>query len=74
MEQTRLMNYQDIYVVEDFEEAEQFRYEHNNEPVEVGTAVAYDRPFVGMPGSKPADRELVRQLVCFDGIYFQSDD
>ena len=38
------MKHDDIFVVDDFEEAEQFRYEHNDEPVEVGTAVAYDRP------------------------------
>ena len=81
------MKYSDIYVVEDFEEAEQFRYEHNDEPVEVGTAVGYDRPFVGMPGDKAPigpdgkpswkmdkkDMPVV-QLVCFDGIYFQSDE
>jgi hypothetical protein len=81
-----MMNYKDIYVVEDFEEAEQFRYEHNDEPVEVGTAVAFDRPFVGMPGDKAPvvngkhtwkmDKQdmPVTQLVCFDGIYFQSDE
>jgi len=81
-----MMNYKDIYVVEDFEEAEQFRYEHNDEPVEVGTAVAFDRPFVGMPGDKAPvvngkrtwkmDKQdmPVTQLVCFDGIYFQADE
>ena len=71
----------DIYVVEDFEEAEQFRYVHNDQPVEVGTAVAYDRPFVGMPGDKPpppgwkmSKQDMpVRQMVCFDDIYFQED-
>ena len=80
------MNYKDIYVVEDFEEAEQFRYEHNDEPVEVGTAVAFDRPFVGMPGDKAPvvngkrtwkmDKQdmPVTQLVCFDGIYFQQEE
>ncbi len=72
----------DIYVVEDFEEAEQFRYEHNDQPVEVGTAVAYDRPFLGMPGDKPPaggwrrrqpeDMSVV-QMVCFDDIYFRGD-
>ena len=67
------MNYKDIYTVDTFEEAEQFRYEHNDQPVEVGTAVAYDRDFVGMPGSKPSEREKCRQLVCFEGIYFQQD-
>lgn len=69
------MKHDDVYVVMSFEEAEQFRYEHNNKPVEIGTAVAYDRPFVGMPGSRHSllgDR--CRQLVCFDGIYFQADD
>ena len=80
------MNYQDIFVVEDFDEAEQFRYEHNDRPVEVGTAVAYDRPFVGMPGDKAPigpdgkpswkmtkEEMPVMQLVCFDGIYYQED-
>jgi hypothetical protein len=57
------MNYQDIYVIEDFEEAEQFRYEHNDQPVEVGTPVAFDHLSNG---------EL--EMVCFEGIYFQSDE
>ena len=80
------MNYQDVFVVEDFDEAEQFRYEHNDQPVEVGTPVAYDRPFVGMPGDKAPvvngkrtwnmDKKdmPVMQLVCFDGIYFQQEE
>lgn len=79
------MNSTDVYVVEDFDEAQQFRYVHNDQPVEVGTAVAYDRPFVGMPGEKAPlvngkrtwkmDKKdmPVLQLVCFDDIYFQSD-
>lgn len=80
-------NYKDIYVVEDFEEASQFRYEHNDETVEVGTAVAFDRPFVGMPKEKAPigadgrkswkmskEEKPVRQMVCFDGIYFQEND
>lgn len=54
------MNYQLIYVVEDFEEAAQFRYEHNDETVEVCTAVGYEHPEHG--------------LRCFDGIYYQPDD
>ena len=53
------MKYEDIYVVEDFDEAEQFRYEHNDMTVEVGTPVGYE----GNQG-----------LVCFNGIYFQSDE
>ena len=81
------MKHDDIFVVDDFEEAEQFRYEHNDEPVEVGTAVAYDRPFVGMPGEKApigkdgkpswkmAKKDMpVMQMVCFDGIYFMQDE
>ena len=53
------MNYQDVFVVEDFDEAEQFRYEHNDQAVEVGTAVGYE--------STSGD------LICFDGIYFQEE-
>lgn len=81
------MKYSDIYVVETFEEAEEFRYEHNDEVVEVGTPVAYDRPFVGMPGDKAPigkdgkrswamsdEDKPVMQMVCFDGIYFQPDE
>jgi len=56
-----MMNYQDIYVVDDFEEAEQFRYKHNDQPVEVGTAVGYDNH---QHGTDTID------LVCFEGIYF----
>ena len=54
------MNYTEIYIVESFDEAEQFRYEHNDQVVEVGTAVGYE--------SRTGD------LVCFDGIYYQSED
>lgn len=64
------MNYTDIHVVETFEEAEQFRYEHNDQPVEVGTAVGYD-DFNVAPATVPA---LKVELVCFDGIYFQDND
>ena len=77
-----MMSYKstDIYVVEDFDEATQFRYTYNDQPVEAGTAVAYDRPFVGMPGEKPPPggwnpkHKPVMQMVCFDDIYFQSDE
>ena len=76
-----MRNSSDIFVVEDFEEAQQFRYVHNDQPVEVGTAVGYDQPFVGMPGEKPppggwasmSDKPVMR-LVCFEDIYFQTDD
>ena len=63
MEQKGIMNYQDIYVVDTFEEAEQFRYKHNDQPVEVGTAVGYD---------KQVDNNTV-DLVCFEGIYFDDE-
>ena len=76
------ITYSDISVVEDYDEASLFRYEHNDQPVEVGTPVAYDRPFVGMPGDKAPivngkrtwkmDKQDMpcMQMVCFDGIYF----
>ena len=57
------MNYQDIHVVDTFEEAEQFRYKHNDQPVEVGTAVAYD---------KQTDDNTI-DLVCFEGIYYTDE-
>ena len=53
------IKYEDVYVIEDFDEAEQFRYEHNDQAVEVGTAVGYE--------SASGD------LICFDGIYFQEE-
>jgi hypothetical protein len=56
------MNYQDIYVVDSFEEAEQFKYNDTGESVEVGTAVAYD---------VQRGDEIV--LTCFEGIHFDSD-
>ena len=58
------MNYQDIVVVEDFEEAQQFRYEHNDEPVEVCTPVGYE-------GKTLSGKDA---LICFDGIYFQDSE
>lgn len=56
------MNYQDIYVVDSFEEAEQFKYEQTGESVEVGTPVAYDK----WDG-------ITCTLTCFEGIYFSDD-
>ena len=73
------MKYTDVIVVEDFEEAEQFRYEHNDEVVEVGTAVGYDRPVVGMPGQSPPaggwdmSHKPGMELVCFGGIYYDPE-
>jgi hypothetical protein len=58
------MNYQDIYVVDTFEEAEQFKYCHNDQSVEVGTAVGYDSHI--MDGDKI-------DLICFNGIYFTDE-
>jgi len=60
------MTYEDVYVVDSFEEAEQFRYEHNDEAVEVGTAVGYDKPKRCMSTGKL----LSVDLHCFTGIYF----
>ena len=60
------MTYEDVYVVDTFEETEQFRYEHNDEPVEVGTAVGYDKPKRCMATGKV----LSVDLHCFRGIYF----
>ena len=57
------LDYQDIYVVDTFEEAEQFRYEHNDQPVEVGTAVGYDT----------VTKEGAVDLCCFKGIYFTQE-
>jgi hypothetical protein len=59
-------HYKDIYVVETPEEAEEFRYEHNNERVEIGTPVGIDKP---SSGRFPWLSEC--KLHCFDGIYFQ---
>lgn len=63
------MRHDDIYVVDTFEEAEQFYYEHNNEPVEVGTAVGYD-----VIKTDPATRQTSVVLQCFEGIYFNDQD
>jgi hypothetical protein len=62
------MNYQDIYVVDSFEEAEQFRYNDTGESVEVGTAVAYD---VYKDRDHQAGVEVV--LTCFEGIHFTDE-
>lgn len=58
----KTLKYDDVYVVDDIDEAEQFRYQHNDEPVEVGTAVGYDIIKQG---------EIV--LTCFEGIYYCPD-
>ena len=58
------MNYRDIVIVENFDEAQQFRYSCNDEPVEVCTPVGYNQ-YIDL-GEKPSV-----DLICFDGIYFQ---
>lgn len=64
------MTYDDVHVVDNFDEAQQFRYEHNDEPVEVGTAVGYDKPKRCMATGKV----LSIDLHCFRGIYFVNEE
>lgn len=59
------LNYKNIHVVEDFDEAEQFRYTETNETVEVGTPVGFD--------SEMFDGSLQVQFILFDGIYYDPD-
>lgn len=63
------ITYEDIHVVDSFEEAEQFRYEHSDETVEVGTAVGYDKP----KRCTVTGKVLSVDLHCFGGIYFQDE-
>jgi len=63
------MKYQDVHVVDTFEEAEQFKYTSNNESVEVGTAVGYD-----MERIDPITGEFNIDLKCFEGIYFDDQN
>lgn len=64
------IKYQDVHVVDTFDEAEQFRYEHNNEPVEVGTAVGRDIEKRCMQ----TNNLISVDLHCFNGIYYQDDN
>jgi hypothetical protein len=64
------MTYEDVHVVDTFEEAEQFRYEHNDEPVEVGTAVGYDK----LKWCSHTGKVLSVDLCCFKGVYFADDN
>ena len=58
------LNTNDIYVAEDFDEASQFRYTHNDQIVEVGTPLGFDAiPELGNV-----------QFVLFDGIYYHPED
>ena len=64
-----VLYYDDIHVVETLEEAREFRYEHNDEPVEIGTPVGFDKT---MPSGALAPGAIPDiYLVCFKGIYFQ---
>ena len=60
------MKYQDIHVVMTHQEAEQFRYKHNDQPVDIGTPVAYDaiRYEHGTGDIQSID------MICLGGIYF----
>jgi hypothetical protein len=65
-----MRHYQDIYVVDTFEEAEQFRYTETNRSVEVGTAVGYDTYKMD-----EHDHKMISiDLICFDGIHYVGDD
>lgn len=64
MEQQKMkLNYKDIIIVEDLDEAEQFRYEDNDQPVEVFTPVGYEITAGGNV-----------TIECFDGIYYTEDE
>ena len=56
------LNYKDIIIVEDLDEAEQFRYEENDQPVEVFTPVGYE-----------INDGYNVTIKCFDGIYYTED-
>ena len=56
------INYEDVYVVDTFEEANEFFRESDNQPVEVGTPVGYDIQTTDGP-----------VLHCFAGLYWCPD-
>lgn len=62
-QQAMKLNYKDIITVDDYDEAQQFRYDDNDRTVEVGTPVGYE---ITVGGNVT--------LKCFDGIYFESED
>lgn len=64
------IDYNDVYVVDTFEEAEQFKYAHNDESVEVGTAVGCDV----VKRCMKTNKVLRIDLTCFDGIYFDDQN
>ena len=57
------LNYKDIIIVEDTDEAAQFRYADNDQPVEVLTPVGYE-----------INEGQRVTLKCFDGIYYKEDE
>jgi len=64
------IKHDDIYVVDTFEEASQFKHLSNDQPVEVGTAVGYDSE----NRCSTTNNLLSVDLKCFDGVYFDPDD
>ena len=62
-------DYTDIHVVETFEEAEQFRRTSDNQPVEIGTPVGYDK----IKRCMMTDKVISMDLVCFEGVYFNDE-
>jgi hypothetical protein len=70
------IHYKDIHIVEDDEEACQFRYEDDNETVPVGTPVGYDKWILPESDTEEVTRvPWVKQDVnikfqVFDGIYY----
>jgi len=65
-----ITNYTDIHVTETFEEAEQFRRVSDDQPVEVGTPVGYDKIKRCMITGKVTSVDLV----CFEGVYFDDSN
>lgn len=62
-------DYTDIHVVETFEEAEQFRRVSDDQPVEVGTPVGYDK----IKRCMMTNKVISVDLVCLEGVYFDDN-
>lgn len=59
------MKHDQIYIVENHEEAEQFRYVDTDQPVEPGTPVGCE-----VYRKDQHDNLLSVDLLCFEDIYF----
>ena len=72
MNNNKQIHHSSIMYVESEEEAEQFRYEHDDSTVDIGTSVGYEIHKRNNTTRLPwqDDTDIALDFILFDGIYY----